>query len=336
MPIQRMTELERRWKSSMEDGKVDAREANALSSALATPGDKDFLLERLKREASLFEQGARKVLDAFFGIPLPAGEKRRDLPDPAVLEKHQRTVQYQWLDGAVFVEGADETDVKQGQLWDCYLAAALAAVAAREPKTIEEAVRDNGDGTVTVRFYDVTRPGRATPEFVTVDKQLPMMNGSPYYAKNTKVGETWVGLVEKAFAMWKGGYEAIGAEKPVIVHGPGDVISALTGRRDVSRRISERSSELSLFQQLQFALKRGASAVAGTHGEDQAALYTGTGLVSYHAYSVLDAVEENGERYLVLRNPWARREPGNDGVDDGIFRIDMKTFVKFFGSLTIA
>jgi hypothetical protein len=47
------------------------------------------------------------------------------------------------------------------------------------------------------------------------------------------------------------------------------------------------------------------------------------GLVPDHVYSFLGTEEEGGKRYVKLRNPWGQGEPGHDGTDDGIFRIDL-------------
>lgn len=44
-------------------------------------------------------------------------------------------------------------DVKQGNLGDCYLLAGVSALINEHPEKIKECMKDNGDGTVTVRFY---------------------------------------------------------------------------------------------------------------------------------------------------------------------------------------
>ena len=61
---------------------------------------------------------------------------------------------------------------------------------------------DNGDGTWTVRFY-----AGGTPDYVTVDRDLPYQANEPFYAGvgGTVSGGTnvlWVALAEKAYAEW--------------------------------------------------------------------------------------------------------------------------------------
>jgi hypothetical protein len=91
-------------------------------------------------------------------------------------------------------------DVNQGYLGDCYFVAALGEVALQDPSLIENMITNNGNGTYSVRFYV---NGQA--DYVTVNSQLPVMNGYDWangstqeFANSTTV--SWVALVEKAFA----------------------------------------------------------------------------------------------------------------------------------------
>lgn len=45
-------------------------------------------------------------------------------------------------------------DIQQRTVQDCYMMSSLAAIAHFTPEYIKQSMRDNGDGTVTVRFYD--------------------------------------------------------------------------------------------------------------------------------------------------------------------------------------
>ncbi len=45
-------------------------------------------------------------------------------------------------------------DIQQRTVQDCYMMSSLAAIAHFNPEYIKQSMRDNGDGTVTVRFYD--------------------------------------------------------------------------------------------------------------------------------------------------------------------------------------
>lgn len=45
-------------------------------------------------------------------------------------------------------------DIQQRTVQDCYMMASLSAIAHFTPEYIKQSMRDNGDGTVTVRFFD--------------------------------------------------------------------------------------------------------------------------------------------------------------------------------------
>lgn len=45
-------------------------------------------------------------------------------------------------------------DIQQRTVQDCYMMSSLAAIAHFTPEYIKQSMRDNGDGTVTVRFFD--------------------------------------------------------------------------------------------------------------------------------------------------------------------------------------
>ena len=56
------------------------------------------------------------------------------------------------------VNGVNPDDVSQGALGDCWYIASLQAVARSNPRIIEEAITDNGNGTYTVRLYHDGKP----------------------------------------------------------------------------------------------------------------------------------------------------------------------------------
>ncbi|MEY9932150.1 hypothetical protein ABH926_006799 [Catenulispora sp. GP43] len=116
--------------------------------------------------------------------------------------------------------GADQAgpnDVAQGQIGDCYLMAALAAVALQQPHFIDGMIRQDAGG-VHVRFHRKSggqKGTRATfaPEWVDVDMRLFVKGNDtkPVYAAAHK--SLWPAMIEKAYAVFKGrarGYEGIG------------------------------------------------------------------------------------------------------------------------------
>ncbi|MGV3624299.1 MAG: C2 family cysteine protease [Archangium sp.] len=248
------------------------------------------------------------------------------IADPAVLTKHTTDTTWKPVDGGkLFVDGVSYDDVVQGSIGDCYLVSALSAVAQNNPKAIENAIKDNGDGTFTVRFYE---KGSSKQVEIKIDGDIAQSStGSARYGKSRDSKELWVGLLEKAYAQWKGGYEAIGNGGY-----PGDVIQALTGR---STSYSSNTYADSTFAKIQRGAEGGKPMTAVTYGKDSGVHYNGTGVYAWHAYTVLGASEENGTRYVQLRNPWGSSEHGSDGKNDGIFKMKLEDFARLYQGVDV-
>ncbi len=84
-------------------------------------------------------------------------------------------------------------DVEQGGLGDCYFMASLAALVENDPQFIRKNLRDNGNGTVTVRLYD-----DGNPFYVNVEKTVvkDQKNRAAYAS-----GSLWVQMYEKALTV---------------------------------------------------------------------------------------------------------------------------------------
>lgn len=106
-------------------------------------------------------------------------------------------------DMPLFPHDPSPSDISQGVIGDCYMVAVLANIAKTNPDKIKEAMRDNGDGTVTVRLYqsvipkdvdyfakNATPPTKMEPFYVTVDKSVP-----PDTATQNCL---WAAMIEKA------------------------------------------------------------------------------------------------------------------------------------------
>lgn len=85
-------------------------------------------------------------------------------------------------------------DIAQGRLGDCWCLSGMGAVAATKPKIIEKMIKQNPNGTYTVKFGDGKK--------VTVTNKLPANGARP-------VGAAWPQIMEKAFAQRYGGYDKI-------------------------------------------------------------------------------------------------------------------------------
>ena len=158
------------------------------------------------------------------------------------------------------------------------------------------------------------------------------------YAKGekTKAGgrELWPALYEKAWAQHKGGYDVVGEGGS-----SAEAIEALSGKK-VSYTSTDSSPDDLLWTKLKKASDNDQAMSAGTRGKEDEAIYAGTNLYAWHAYTVLGAYEKgrgkDKQRYVKLRNPWGRVEPGKDGKDDGIFELTLADFKKFYSNVNIA
>lgn len=224
---------------------------------------------------------------------------------------------YKTIEGELFGQGGPKLNqVKQGGLGDCYFLAAVGSVVADDPDAIRNAMRDNGDGTYSVRFHK----DNGDAVWVKVDADLPVdANGKLAYAKGVDSDgdgklELWVPLMEKAYAKFidkygpkdgVDGYEDIGAGGKA-----SEAIATLTGKRASYQGIPASDSKL---EDLLSAANDGHAVVVNIDK-------TGEGWVGNHSYTVVGTYEENGETRVSLRNPWGYREP--DAADKGIREND--------------
>ncbi len=129
----------------------------------------------------------------------------------------------------VFAQGSGDqldiqySDVRQGFLGDCYLMAALAAVAKGDPEIIRNMIRDNGDGTFTVTFHTHSITSGWETKDVTVKAE-----DLGKYGQSTDNGELWPAIIEQAYAEWKGGSNPEKIEGGW-KHNAQNMLAALTG-----------------------------------------------------------------------------------------------------------
>jgi hypothetical protein len=267
------------------------------------------------------------------------GSNGVDLADPAMHKDEMNAdgtpkFKLERFTGPLFLNEPTPGDVRQGAIGNCYFPAALASVAHTSPQVIKDMIKKNEDGTYTVRFYE--NGNRSRPVNIKVDGDLyvrswggPIYGGSLGGSTSKESMELWYPLIEKAYAQWKGSYDAIGNGGS-----SGRVMSEVLGRGQGYEWVSA-GSEQRLFDRIKRDIDRGVPVAAGTHGSDQASVYTNTGVYANHAYSVLGVEEKNGEKFVKLRNPWGQSEYGNDGKNDGFFSLPMKEFTKLYSSLYV-
>lgn len=261
------------------------------------------------------------------------------IEDPALREKHRDgSMEYKRYAGDLFVNGVTAQDVEQGSIADCYLVAALAATARANPELITNGIKAAGSGAYDVRFFERDYGGTYKEVWIKVDADLVTSKGGsrPAYARSTEKNdrgmELWPAIYEKAYAVWKKGYDKMGEGGSSQA-----ALEALCGNRVQSTTLAT-TPEDQIWKKLQAVTKDGAmtkAGSAGTHGKDQEDIYKDTNLYAWHAYTIMGTEEKDGQRFVILRNPWGRTEPGSDGKDDGIFKLTIADFVKYYSNMNL-
>jgi hypothetical protein len=320
-----------RLTAALADRTVSKQEADDIIAAAKTEAKWTPQLQRelstfVTKNASKLDPQAKVALESFLSTTHP----RTDLVDPA-LQKADRT-DVTWTpvaaDATLYVDTISADDVAQGYIGDCYLASGLSSLAAANPENIKKAITDNKDGTYTVRFFQGVDGGHPKAVSVTVDDDVAMGSRGPQYASARDSKELWPGLLEKAYAKWKGGYDKVGNGGTAC-----DLFQAITGKPATDETISDSKPD-ALFKKIGTAVAAHKPVAAGTYAEDDPNVhYTNTGVHGDHFYTVLGTSEEGGQKYVQLRNPWGFSEPANNGPDDGIFKLPLADFMKLYENI---
>ncbi|KAG6888261.1 hypothetical protein C0992_009150 [Termitomyces sp. T32_za158] len=299
----------------------------------------------------------------------------RDNPkDPLFIPSDVQRATQIFQKPSFFIDGPDSNDIfQEGSLADCWFLSALATMSTRKGLVEEFCVaRDEQVGVygfiffrdtawVTVIIDDLLFT--SVPKFEELneaekklyhhDKEVynnsARKNGkSLYFAKSGTHGETWVPLIEKAYAKLHGNYAALNIGQA------GEAIEDLTGgvtsfinTKDILDPDTFWTTEL---------LRANADRLFGCAFGSLDSTRSGVpipavnGLIGGHAYSVLRAVEYHDKRFIVIRNPWGQNEwtgPWSDGSkewtsewlpalrvlghrfgDDGEFVMEYKDFLE--------
>jgi hypothetical protein len=204
-------------------------------------------------------------------------------------------------DDPVIRSGISPSDVGQGGVEDCYLAAALVGVALQNPRILADGIRENPNGTLTVTFYGRRGGGGGggggaggRPFPVTVTRRLPVSDGPIPIAmdQHDLLGrpEDWPAGYEKAYARANGGYDAISGGDA------GVAASQLTG-------YPHRTVAPAALPVAEIRARLDAGDVVTVSTRDRPRARDGSGLVGRHAYTVVGADVAGGR--VLLRNPWA-------------------------------
>lgn len=238
-----------------------------------------------------------------------------------------------------FIDGADSNDIVQGNLGDCWFCSALATMSTAKGLVEKFCVaRDEEVGVYGFIFFRDTQWVEvivddmlytSIPKFEELSDQEKQLyhydkrtyNQSArkggrglYFARSGTNGETWVPLIEKAYAKLHGSYLALhsGEDCEAIEDLTGGVASFISSKDilDVDKFWNEELLRANRDRLFGCAFDNLDSTRSGNTEA------TVNGLIGGHAYSVLRAVEWKKKRFVVIRNPWGNSEwtgPWSDG-----------------------
>eukprot|EP01060_Flectonema_neradi_P035859 TRINITY_DN670_c1_g1_i3.p1 TRINITY_DN670_c1_g1~~TRINITY_DN670_c1_g1_i3.p1 ORF type:complete len:710 (+),score=134.74 TRINITY_DN670_c1_g1_i3:81-2210(+) len=205
----------------------------------------------------------------------------------------------------LFVEDSTiaPNNIGQGELGDCWLLGAVAAVA-EFPENIlrifNRAYRNSGgklSRTTDARhgIYRLRLNKNGWWTTVIVDTFLPVSGLVPCFAKNVgNPTEPWPSLLEKAYAKLHGSYKSI--KGGTSLH----ALQDLTGWPSESMEWDdELFAKLIACGKQQFLMTLGTSSDASRKPD-----YKKVGLLGFHAYTLIQVVESEGFQLCKVRDPW--------------------------------
>jgi hypothetical protein len=200
------------------------------------------------------------------------------------------------------------SDVHQGPIGDCFLMATLASLAGTPEgrmlikNAITERTDERGAPVYVVTLHEPHShwfaPTTFTDVAITVDSHFAKGHAKPPDPVSPQ--ESWPLVMEKAYALFRGGYNAIARGGR-----SADVMEVLTGkpaeRIDLgwfSHYSAERlETDLAAGRPITFETKPGIDDHTPPH------------LVDNHVYSVAGTEVRDGRLYVRLLNPWNHSQP---------------------------
>ncbi|KZO89647.1 cysteine proteinase [Calocera viscosa TUFC12733] len=236
----------------------------------------------------------------------------------------------------LFIDGVNADDIRQGPtIGDCWFVSAL-AVVSNLPHLLER-LCVHYDAQVGVYGFIFFRDGHwittvVDDQLFIANRQYDELNDTEktqwhksrklyedtnlrgsralYFSASSDSNETWVPLYEKAYAKAHGDYESISGGFT------GEAVEDLTGGVSVLFKVKDILDEDKFWKDELLHANKDRLFACYIQLDYPGDL---TGLIAKHAYSILQAKEVHGRRFLVIRNPWGERGewqgPWSDGDD---------------------
>ncbi|XP_068198003.1 calpain-3b isoform X2 [Antennarius striatus] len=276
---------------------------NSIYSAILSRNEAVKDAKRLKTFLELRDKYVRKKV--VFEDPLfPAN-------DSSLFYSHKPSMRIEWkrpseiCDNPQFIiDGANRTDICQGELGDCWLLAAIACLTVNEKLLYrvippDQSFTENYAGIFHFQFW---RYGEWID--VVVDDRIPTCNNQLVFTKSFRKNEFWSALLEKAYAKLHGSYEALKGGNTL------EAMEDFTGGVTEFFELSEAPKDL--YSIMKKALERGSlmGCSIDIFSANELEARTPQGLVKGHAYSIIGLAEcdevakDSKVRLIRLRNPW--------------------------------